>query len=115
MGARSEPDPPRFKVPVEGPPRVRMPSILDSVAVAAQQARDAHRLHTPGWFVVMPQWVVAKAGGREAFYAEFEESWKRTHMGLMGAVGVEIPAGFGQPAYRYVVEACRQQEQETPE
>lgn len=85
--------------------------------------RDACRL-SPGWYLVLPQWVVARTGGWDAFCAEFEQSHERKGLHHIGVIGFEITATWvfeppdgtrvTSPYRRYTIKRYRV-EQETPE
>lgn len=63
---------------------------------------------SPYWYVVFPPWLIARGGGWDAFCAAYEESWSRTHSGLMGVIGFEVSIGFGpgEEVRRYTVREC---------
>ena len=91
-----------------------MPDILDAARSFVDEVRrlDAAR-PSPGWHVVFPSWMVARAGGWDALIEQFEASHLRTGVGHMGVIGFEIPAeGAYLPARQYTMKRYRQ---ETPE
>jgi hypothetical protein len=98
---------------VSGDPN--MPDILDATRSFVDEARrlDAAR-SSPGWHVVFPSWMVARAGGWDAFAEQFEASCERTGINQAGVVGFEIPAeDIYLPARRYTLKRYR--DEETPE
>jgi hypothetical protein len=88
--------------------------VLDATRSLVDEVRrlDAAR-PSPGWHVVFPAWIIAHAGGWDAFAEQFEASHLRTGVGYMGVIGFEIPAEDTHlPARRYTLKRYRQ---ETPE
>lgn len=104
-------------MPDEPLPEVKMPGLLDALAQTAADMRRAYRLaDSPivGWYVALPEWVIARGGGWDEFAAQFEQSWARQlDLQLSGVIGFEVSQDWpGVGLRRYTLVRFRQQEEQ---
>lgn len=66
-----------------------------------------------GSYLLLPQWMVARSVGWDAFCTEFEASHERAGLHHAGVIGFEVETGIGRLTRKYTVKRYR--EQEAPE